>query len=92
MHKRPASCRWKEVGNESSRGSSVDHGADAQPALLDRDQGGLSYPVADHANAFITPAYPETLILAIPGKGIVYLGLGSIDAIHNEHEAVSAHG
>ena len=55
-------------------------------------RGGLSYPVADHANAFITPAYPETLILAISRKGIVYLGLGSIDAIHNEHEAVSANG
>jgi hypothetical protein len=55
-------------------------------------RGGLAYPVTDHANAFITAAYPDTLIVAVPGKGIVYLGLGSIDAIHNEHEAVSAHG
>ncbi len=54
-------------------------------------RGGRTFPVADHANVWITPAYPETLILAIPGKGIVYLGLSSIDAIHNEHEAVSAH-
>ncbi len=54
-------------------------------------RGGRAYPVADHANARITPAYPDTLILAIPGKGIVYLGLSSIDAIHNEHEAVRAH-
>jgi hypothetical protein len=54
-------------------------------------RGGRAYPVADHANASITPAYPDTLIIAIPGKGIVYLGLSAIDAIHNEHEAVSAH-
>jgi hypothetical protein len=54
-------------------------------------RGGLAYRVADHANAFITPAYPDTLIIAIPGKGIVYLGLSAIAAIHNEHEAVSAH-
>jgi hypothetical protein len=54
-------------------------------------RGGGTYPVADHANAFITPAYPDTLIIAIPGKGIVYLGLSAIDAIHNEHEVVSAH-
>ena len=52
-------------------------------------RGGQSYPVADHANAFITPAYPDTLIVAIPGRGIVCLGLGAIDAIHNEHEALS---
>jgi hypothetical protein len=51
-------------------------------------RGGRTYPVTDHANAFITPAYPDTLIVAVPGQGIVYLGLGSIDAIHNEHEAV----
>jgi hypothetical protein len=54
-------------------------------------RGGRAYRVADHANAWIPPAYPDTLIVAVPGKGIVYLGLGSIDAIHNEHEAVSAH-
>lgn len=54
-------------------------------------RGGVAYQVVDHANAFITPAYPDTLIIAIPKKGIVYVGLGSIDAIHNEHEAVSAH-
>jgi hypothetical protein len=52
-------------------------------------RGGLSYPVVDHANAFITAAYPDTLIVAIPGRGIVYVGLDAIDAIHNEHEAVS---
>jgi hypothetical protein len=52
-------------------------------------RGGRTIPVADHANAFITPAYPDTLIVAVPGRGIVYLGLGSIDAIHNEHEVVS---
>jgi hypothetical protein len=51
-------------------------------------RGGRTYPVTDHANTFITPAYPDTLIVAVPGQGIVYLGLGSIDAIHNEHEAV----
>jgi hypothetical protein len=54
-------------------------------------RGGRAYTVADHANAFITPAYPDTLIVAIPGKGIVYFGLGSIDATHNQHEAVSTH-
>jgi hypothetical protein len=55
-------------------------------------RGGGSFPVVDHANAWITPAYPDTLILAIPKKGIVYIGLDAIDGIHNEHEAVSAHG
>jgi hypothetical protein len=52
-------------------------------------RGGQSYPVTDHANVFITPAYPETLIVAIPGRGILHLGIGAIDAIHHEHEAVS---
>jgi hypothetical protein len=51
-------------------------------------RGGQSYPVRDHANVFITPAYPDTLILAIPGRGILHLGIGAIDAIHHEHEAV----
>jgi hypothetical protein len=52
-------------------------------------RGGQSYEVRDHANVWITPAYPDTLIVAIPGRGIVCLGPGAIDAIHNEHEAVS---
>jgi hypothetical protein len=54
-------------------------------------RGGRTFLVTDHANAFITPAYPDTLIVAVPGRGIVYLGLSAIDAIHHEHEAVSAH-
>ena len=49
-------------------------------------RSGLHYPIVDHANAFITPAYPETLIVAVPGKGIALVGLTSIDAIHAEHE------
>lgn len=54
-------------------------------------RGGQTFRVADHANARITEAYPNTLIVAVPGRGIAYIGLDSIDAIHNEHEAVSAH-
>jgi hypothetical protein len=52
-------------------------------------RGGQSYEVRDHANVFITAAYPDTLIVAIPGRGILHLGIGAIDAIHHEHEAVS---
>jgi hypothetical protein len=50
-------------------------------------RGGKTYAVADHANAFLTPAYPDTLIVAMPNRGIALVGLGSIDAIHYEHEA-----
>lgn len=52
-------------------------------------RGGQTYRVADHTNAFITAAYPDTLILAIPHEGVAYVGIGSIDSIHDEHEAVA---
>lgn len=51
-----------------------------------RTRGGLSYPITSHSNAFITDAYPNTLFLAVPGRGISHLGLGSIDSIQSEHE------
>jgi hypothetical protein len=52
-------------------------------------RGGRTYDVSDHANVFITAAYPDTLIIAIPHGGIVFVGLGSVDAIHFEHEAAN---
>jgi hypothetical protein len=54
--------------------------------------GGKSYPVTDHANVFITPAYPDTLIIAVPHQGIACVGLGAIDAIHLENEAAASRG
>jgi hypothetical protein len=51
--------------------------------------GGWSYTITDHSNAFFTKAYPETLVVAIPEKGIMLVGLKSIDAIHHEHEAAA---
>jgi hypothetical protein len=51
-------------------------------------RGGLAYRVVSHANVFITEAYPDTLIVAVPGKGIAHVGLGAIDAIHYEHGAI----
>lgn len=49
-------------------------------------RGGLSYPITDHSNAFIAAAYPNTLWVAVAGKGILHLGLGAIDSIRSEHE------
>jgi hypothetical protein len=55
-------------------------------------RGGKSYLVNDHANVYIMPAYPDTLIIAVPHRGISCVGLGAIDAIHLEHEAATAIG
>lgn len=52
--------------------------------------GGKTYPVDDHTNVFITAAYPDTLIVAIPHRGIACVGLGSIDAIHLENDSAVA--
>ncbi len=48
---------------------------------------GRSYLINDHSNDFITAAYPNTLFLAVRGKGIAHLDLASIDSIHNEYES-----
>jgi hypothetical protein len=53
-------------------------------------RGGRHYEVADHANVYITPAYPDTLIVALPARGIVCVGLASIEGIRFEHQAVRA--
>jgi hypothetical protein len=55
-------------------------------------RGGKIYPVEDHAHIFISAAYPDTLIVAIPQRGIAGVGLGAIDAIHLEPEAATAIG
>jgi hypothetical protein len=55
-------------------------------------RGGKTYLVNDHANVYIMPAYPDTLIIAVPHQGISCVGLGSVDAIHLEHEAATAIG
>ena len=44
-------------------------------------RGGKTYAVADHANAWIPPAYPNTLIVAVPGRGIATIRLETIDSI-----------
>jgi hypothetical protein len=51
-----------------------------------KTRGGRTYPVRERANAFVTDAYPETLVIAVPHKGITLLGLGAIDSIEFEHE------
>jgi hypothetical protein len=55
-------------------------------------RGGKTYPVADHANVFVSHAYPDTLIVAMPQRGIALVGLASIDAIHHEHQAAGSNG
>jgi hypothetical protein len=49
-------------------------------------QGGRAYRVAHHTNAWIADAYPETLMLAVPGEGLIRIGLGAIESIQDEHE------
>jgi len=51
-------------------------------------RGGRIYRVEDGRNVHIAPAYPDTLMIAVPRQGITLVGLGSIEAIHTEHEAV----
>ena len=53
-------------------------------------RGGITYPVLTHSNVFISAAYPDTLIVAVPHRGIMLVGLASIDAIHHEHTAGGA--
>ena len=53
-------------------------------------RGGEVYRVESHANIFIPEAYPNTFVVALRGRGIAWIGLGAIDAIHAEHEAVTA--
>lgn len=51
-------------------------------------KGGRSYTISDAANAYIAPAYPTTVALFIPGKGVIMLDLDSIESIQCEPEAV----
>jgi hypothetical protein len=53
-------------------------------------QSGEVYTVADQTNVFVTGAYPETLIIAIPKEGVVFVRLDSITAVHAEHQAVAS--
>jgi hypothetical protein len=52
-----------------------------------RTRGGQEYTITDHANAWIAPAFPESVIIATRGEGIGRIGMGSIDSIHDEHES-----
>jgi hypothetical protein len=49
-------------------------------------RSGDHYRVESHANVFIPDAYPDTLIIVIPHRGLVWLGLATIDGLHIEHE------
>jgi hypothetical protein len=62
---------------------------DFQPYVI-HAKGGRSYAIAQPSNAFITEAYPDTVILAVRGQGISLLGLDAIESIQAEHEAAAA--
>jgi hypothetical protein len=53
-------------------------------------RGGKSYVIETRSSAFIFGPYPNTLVIARPGKGLACVGLDAIDAIR-PHDA-SAHG
>jgi hypothetical protein len=52
-------------------------------------RSGKKYRVGSHANVFIPEAYPDTLVVAVPRRGLIWLGLSSIDGLHMEHEPES---
>jgi hypothetical protein len=65
-------------------------GASALEPPYDIAAGGRLYTVSDATNVWIAGAYPDTLIVAIPKEGVVFVRLDSITAIHAEHQAVAS--
>jgi hypothetical protein len=57
-----------------------------EPPFVIKTRGGLTYVVADRKHFWVPPTFERTVILAVPGQGIKYLDIGSIDEIGIEHE------
>ena len=49
-----------------------------------RTRGGKSYEVTEGSDVFIGNAHPETVILSLPKRGIILLGVEAIDSIQHE--------
>jgi hypothetical protein len=64
-------------------------GGDLSLPYVIKTKAGRSYTIDHHSEVFFPKNYPNTLILSLRERGILLLGLDSIEAIHHEHEAVA---
>jgi hypothetical protein len=54
-----------------------------------RTKSGRTYMVRDPANVWIFPMYPQTVVVAAPGAGLVLLDIAAIESVQIEHEPVT---
>jgi hypothetical protein len=54
-----------------------------------RTTSGKRYPVPGPGHVWLPPGYESTVCVAVPGKGISLLDIGSIEAVQFEHQAAS---
>ena len=52
-----------------------------------KTKGGREYTITHRTNAFISEAYPNSVVVLVRGQGVTMLGLNSIESIQVEHEA-----
>ena len=58
------------------------------PPFIIETEGGRSYTIHDRQSFWVPPSWQRTVILAVPGKGITYLDIETIEAVRVEHEPV----
>jgi hypothetical protein len=62
---------------------------DFRPFVI-QTKGGRCYAITDRANVWLPQAYESTACVAVPGMGISFLDIESIDAVQFEVDVAAA--
>jgi hypothetical protein len=57
---------------------------DSQPPFTIKTKGGKKYRITDRSHIWAPDAYKEIVALAIPHRGLIFVRLSCIEAVHTE--------